>query len=396
MNNLFTCCLVGLMVAACAVVAGGCTRMTADCGTTVLAREPGGSTERSPGEPFAMKLFDRIRIPKIVIAKDGSILAFGDSCKVMRRSTDQGASWTEEEVVNPHGGGNVIVDDATGDVLIVCPSKALVLRSTDHGKTWKEEPTEFKANLGGHGTPETARVDVACSESGITLQFGKHKGRLLMPARIQPPKANNAQEFWQYNYNTSIFSDDHGKTWQVSEPIMTGTGEGTLAELSTGKIYYNSRSHMSVDHRRRIAWSHDGGRRWVDWQVSEDLFEVGGPSYYKYGSKPSYGCNAGLVRVPSEATDGKDVLLYSAPDNPGAVKPHHGRIKMTVWASTDGAKSWPIKRLVYGGPSSYSSLAADQAGNVYLLFESGTKKLYEEITFARFDLKWVLESKARQ
>jgi len=216
----------------------------------------------------------------------------------------------------------------------------------------------------------------------------------LMPARIQPPKGNNAQELWQYNYNTSIFSDDGGKTWQVSEPIMTGTGEGTLAELSNGKIYYNSRSHMSVDHRRRLAWSHDGGKRWVDWQVSEDLFEVGGPFYYKYGSKPGYGCNAGLVRVPDEATGGKDILIYSAPDNPGATKPHSGRIKMTVWASTDGAKSWPTKRLIHAGPSIYSSLAADKEGNIYLLFESGTKKLYEKITFARFKLDWVLEGTA--
>ena len=69
-------------------------------------------------------------------------------------------------------------------------------------------------------------------------------------------------------------------------------------ELSDGRVYYNSRSHMSVDHRRRIAWSHDGGHMWTDWEVSTELFEVGEPFYFKYGTKPSYGCNAGLVRIP--------------------------------------------------------------------------------------------------
>jgi hypothetical protein len=38
--------------------------------------------------------------------------------------------------------------------------------------------------------------------------------------------------------------------------------------LSNGNIYYNSRSHMSVDHCRRIAWSYDGGHMWTDWEVS--------------------------------------------------------------------------------------------------------------------------------
>jgi len=30
----------------------------------------------------------------------------------------------------------------------------------------------------------------------------------------------------------------------------------------------------------------------VDWQVADDPFEVGEPFNFKYGSTPSYGCNA--------------------------------------------------------------------------------------------------------
>ena len=94
------------------------------------------------------------------------------------------------------------------------------------------------------------------------------------------------------------------------------------------------------------------------------------------------------VRIPLEATGGKDVLLFSTPDEPGG-----HRFKMTVWASFDGAKTWPVKRLVWKGPSAYSSLAAGKDGTLYLLFERGQKKLYESIAVARFNLDWLADGR---
>jgi len=329
------------------------------------------------------ELFSSVRIPKIVVARDGTVLAFAKACRMLRRSEDGGRTWSPVQKVGSGASGNAIVDDNSGDVLIV-GGRGRLWRSADSGKTWQREDIVLKPNAVGHGSPEGVPVGTGASESGITLHFGKHKGRLLMPARIQPPKGSNAQEFWPYNYNTAIYSDDGGKTWQTSGPVQSGTGEGTLAELSDGRVYYNSRCHMAVDHRRRIAWSHDGGHMWTDWQVSDHLYEIGEPFYFKYGTRPSYGCNAGLVRVPFEATDGKNLLLFSTPDNPGS-----SRVKMTVWASFDGAKTWPVKRLVYEGPSAYSSLAAGKDGTIFLLFENGTKKLYERISVARFNMAWL-------
>ncbi|MBN1422331.1 MAG: exo-alpha-sialidase [Planctomycetes bacterium] len=329
-------------------------------------------------------IFESARIPNITVAADGTVLAFAQSGRVLRRSADGGESWSPVREVGPDASGSAIVDATNGDVMVVRAKGGYLWRSRDHGATWARETIVIRPNAIGHGSPDGVPAQTACSESGITLRYGKKKGRLLMPARIQPPHGNNDQEWWPYNYNTAIYSDDGGRTWQTSGPVQSGTGEGTLAELSTGSIYYNSRSHMSVDHRRRIAWSHDGGEMFVDWEVSKDLFEVGQPFYFKYGTKPSYGCNAGLVRLPLEATDGKDVLLFSTPDNPGGT-----RIRMTVWASFDRGATWPVKRLVYEGPSAYSSLAAAPDGTIFLLFERGVKKLYESIAVARFNLAWV-------
>lgn len=334
-------------------------------------------------------LFADQRIPKIVVTTDGTVLAFGNSCNLLRRSTDGGVTWSEPLETGPGAAGNAIVDEVTGDALILNGRPPHVWRSRDQGQTWQREDITILANPYGHGAPDgTVPVNTHCSESGVTLWYGEHKGRLLMPCRVMPPEGTNGQEWWPYHYNTSIFSDDRGKTWQTSSPVQSGTGEGTLAELSNGTIYYNSRSHMAVDHRRRIAWSHDGGVMYVDWSVSDDLFEVGEPFYFKYGTKPSYGCNAGLVRLPAGVTGGKDVLLFSTPDSKGGE-----RIRMSVWASFDGAQTWPVKRLVYDGPSAYSSLAAGKDGTVYLLFERGVEKLYETIAVARFNLAWLCEGK---
>lgn len=100
---------------------------------------------------------------------------------------------------------------------------------------------------------------------------------------------------------------------------------------------------------------------------------------------------AGLVRLPLETTNGKDVLLFSTPDNPGST-----RVRMTVWASFDVARTWPVKRLVYAGPSAYSSLAADKRGNIYLLFERGRSANVKsdidhyKLMLAKFNLEWAL------
>ncbi len=365
------------------ICAAGLITLAASGGS--FAKEP-AKVEQKP--LFASTaLFKKIRIPKITVGTDGSVLAFANACSNYRRSTDGGKTWSITTKLKTSG-GSVIADQTDGDIMIVCPKKSFLLRSRDNGSTWKRENIVVKSNVAGHGDPKGVPTLVNCSESGITLQFGKHKGRLLMPARIQPPNGDNAQEYWPYNYNAAIFSDDKGKTWQTSNPVQSGTGEGTLAEVSDGRVYYNSRSHMSVDHRRRIAWSHDGGNMWTDWEVSMDLFEVGEPFYYKYGSKPSYGCNAGLVRLPDEVTGGKDVLLFSTLDNPGG-----DREKITVWASFDRAKTWPVKRLVYKGPSGYSSLAADNNGTIFLLYENGKKKPYEQVSVARFNLEWLTQGK---
>ena len=100
-----------------------------------------------------------------------------------------------------------------------------------------------------------------------------------------------------------------------------------------------------------------------------------------------FGMAGGLVRLPIA---GRDILIYSNAD-----EPEFARNKMTVWASFDGGQTWPVKRLVYGGPSAYSSLNAGRPGTasegwVYLQFEErqGGGQM------ARFNLAWLVDGVA--
>ena len=103
---------------------------------------------------------------------------------------------------------------------------------------------------------------------------------------------------------------------------------------------------------------------------------------------------AGLVRLPLE---GYDILLYSNIDVPAETEDEtvpfeyrtSRRIRGTVWASFDGGKTWPVKRLVDEGPFAYSSMAAGRNGTaseglIYLFYESG-----QGAKIARFNLDWV-------
>ncbi len=356
--------------------------MAAPVWMSVAAGVAGNASEQ--GQPsFEMKqLYAGQRFPSIVVALDGTVLAFRASGAPIdvRRSEDGGVTWGPPIEVGGDRAhlGAAIVDERSGDVMVFYGNR--LFRSSDVGKTWQAEDVTVKPDgLGGTGSTHG-------SDSGITLRFGKHQGRLLQAARVIPPDMDNHPRWWPYHYNSAIYSDDGGASWQTSHPFpVLGTGEGTLAELSDGRVYYNSRCHMASDAMRRIAWSHDGGVTWIDPERSRVLPD---------GTRgSSYGCAGGLTRLPGNDAD---ILIFSNLDFAGGHGRGEGRQRITVWASLDGARTWPVKRLVYAGPSGYSSLAAGRPGTasdgmVYLLFEGALDGMHSGIHIARFNLAWVLE-----
>jgi len=200
--------------------------------------------------------------------------------------------------------------------------------------------------------------------------FGDGRVHGLIPI-VQTPKGT-------FVSGAGIRSTDNGKTWQTSEPFEEmGTGEATLAELSDGRIYYNSRRHWAPKDknplRRWVAMSEDDGATWSKPEICEILPDG--------DQNRPYGLMGGLVRLPVK---GRDILIYSNIVSPAGR--HHG----TLWASFDGGRTWPVKRLVDEGAFAYSSLDAGRPGTpsegwIYLLYESRGGKV------ARLNLSWLLK-----
>ena len=338
------------------------------------------------------QLFDGRGGRDIVTVRNGHVLAFHGN--VLRESADGGATWGPPREIGPDAGGKVVVNETNGEILYVRADKGYLWRSRDDGRTWSRATITVRPNKFGHGAPNSVPQAVGAFQPGVTLKFGPKKGRLLVPTRIMGPTASNDVEWRPYHYNTSMFSDDGGATWQVSAPFpVLGSGEAALAELSDGRILYSSREHMSVGNRY-FGWSHDGGELWISPWLSDTLPD--GPR------GTSYGCMGGLIRLP---IDGADVLLYSNLDTVAGKMPDkvggstsNGREKITVWASFDGGKTWPVKRLVYAGPSAYSNLGVGRAGTlsegkIFLNYEGGKKNCYEGVYVAAFNLAWLLDGR---
>ncbi len=309
---------------------------------------------------------------------DGSIITtWGRENFRVRRSEDGGKTWEPAISVAKPGfqGGGTTVDENTGHILVFIEdghpvAPLTVYRSKDDGKNWDPEEVTILPNSKGH------IPSMHMNESGLTLKHGKYAGRLIRPTRYYG--GGNDRAFWDDHYTNAMFSDDGGKTWQASESFPAfGTGEAALVELSDGTIYYNSRRHKSTDgmdpRRRYMAKSYDGGKTWVEMAIIEALPDG--------DQNRDYGLMAGMVRLPLA---NQDILLFSN------IESDEGRTGGTVWASFDGGKTWPIKRLVEEGSFAYSSLAAGRKGTpseglIYLLYECE-----EGAKIARFNLAWLM------
>ena len=329
----------------------------------------------------------------IVTAHNGTVIAFHGRNTMIRVSEDGGETWQEERSMGgDFGNGNAVVDETNGDILFLNPGSGgagKMLRSSDHGQTWAQENITLQPD--GFGLYPHS---VGSMQAGITLMFGEHQGRLIMPGRIFGPANSNDVEWRPFHYSTTLYSDDHGQSWQTSHPFpLFGTGEAALAEISDGSIMYNSREHMSVGNRF-IAWSNDGGQLWLNLYRSAELYDGARGS--------SYGCMGGMIRLPVE---GHDILVYSNLDTeagqlPGDIGGSNTkeREKISVWVSFDGGQTWPVRRLVYDGPSAYSNLGVGRAGTVsegkiYLLYEGGPEGRNSAVQVAVFNLSWILDGK---
>lgn len=333
------------------------------------------------------------RIPALLTTDKGTLLAFcearigsaADAAAtdvVLRRSFDNGKTWTPSQVVahfpNYTVGNPAPVEDSkTGVVwlpLTVNPAgetekeieagspkgtrTVWITHSSDDGATWS--PAE-------EITATTKKPDWTWYATGPGNGIQLQNGRLVIPC--------DYKVFGTHAYYAHIiYSDDDGKTWQLGGSAGPETNESTVAQLADGSLILNMRSYAH-QNRRAVAYSHDGGMTWSDFHLDPALIEPV--------------CEASMIRYH---VGSKDVLIFANPADTV-------RDRMTVRLSYDGGKTWPVSRLVYEDFAEYSSLAVLKDGSIGLLYTRGPGKpsaghgwfppTNPEIVFARFNLEWV-------
>src|SRR5699024_9694794 len=174
-------------------------------------------------------------------------------------------TWTSEQVIcdeagNTCGNPTPVVDQQTGRIwlfmtwnkgedsegdIIRKESKdtrhPFVIYSDDSGKTWST-PKDL-SNCCKNPTWGWYATGPAV---GIQIQQGKFKGRLVIPANhsYNEPDSTVFRRYGKYGYGAHVlYSDDHGKTWKMSEPIRPGVNESQVVELSDGRLMMNMRSY---------------------------------------------------------------------------------------------------------------------------------------------------------
>jgi len=329
------------------------------------------------------------RIPALLTTNKGTLLAFcearsgsgSDSAPidvVLRRSIDNGKTWTPAQVVVHFpdytvGNPAPVEDRKTGVIwlLLTANPAGLTEKEIENGSP-KGTRTVWVTYSRDDGASWAAAREITSSTKKANWTWyatGPGNGIQLKSGRLVIPCDHKVAVTHAY-YSHVIYSDDDGKSWKIGGSAGPETNESAVVQLADGSLLLNMRSYAG-QHRRAIALSHDGGLTWLPVHMDPTLI---GPV-----------CQASMVRYTLAPKGRKDRLLFSNP----ADTAHRDR--MTVRMSYDEGKTWPVARLVYPGFSAYSSLAVLPDGTIGLLYEQGRAKPYAEIIFAHFNLEWLTQ-----
>ncbi len=196
------------------------------------------------------------------------------------------------------------------------------------------------------------------------MQFerGKFKGRIYVAANHS---TGTPQKIFTDYKAHGYYTDDHGRTFHVSEEVpFAGGNEAMAAQLSGDKLMMNIRNQQGNVKRRIIAISSNGG---VSWDTT----------YYD-SHLPDPVCQGSMLSFTNE--NGKRILVVC--NNADTSK----RDKLTLRLSNDDGKTWYKNVLVAKSPagykgdsySAYSDIARIGAKTFGVLYE---KDNYKAIVF---------------
>jgi len=323
-----------------------------------LAEDGGNVNVFCPGDQG----YGCYKIPTLLMTRNGTILAMIEARKFscddegyidlrVKRSTDSGKSWGPSQLVHGNstdsqwttvGDANMVQDTMTGTIWLIHArnnSQLYLSHSDDDGLTWSI-PVDFTSSL-KFGYPNQQWVGTGHA-GGIQISQGPHKGRLIIPAYS--------------NTSYTIYSDDHGSSWQIGG-VLTGSkawgaecqiaetgqynAEGTPILLISMRNNPDLPSGITGTGYRLQALSKDGGLSWEDIWESHQLPE------------PIRGCEGSLVYHP-----GTQKLYFSHPDPVLDLF----RTRLRIWSSNNMGNTWEEHATVWNEAAGYSAMIIMKQG----------------------------------
>lgn len=363
-------------------------------------------------------------IPGIVVTAKGAVLAWCEARKkggdwddisiLMRRSTDEGKTWSDAKRVvdvpgpkakNPFSlrtknvntndvtyNNPVLIADRDGTVhMLFCLEymRCFYQRSDDDGVTWSA-PVEITKAFEKFRATYDWKVLATGPDHCIQLR----NGRLVVPVWLSTGTGGNAH---RPSVVGTIYSDDKGKSWNAGDIAGPCTddwinpSETLPIELADGRVMLNVRNE-SKTHRRLVTTSPDGATGWSTPKFDDALLE------------PI--CMGSLIRYSSEKDGGKNRILFCNPNNlsraDGKEKPGQNRDRknLSMKISYDEGKTWPVNKTIDPGLGAYSDIGVTKSGTILCFYGSaGTKSSGANafagaaLTLARFNLEWLTDGK---
>ncbi len=234
--------------------------------------------------PITEKNKPNYRIPSILRAPNGDLLIFaekrndgigdvGNHDIVLKRSGDQGRTWSAEQVVFDDDDRTctditVGLDRTNGKIWLFFlrdKKKFTCLTSNDSGVTWNgpvsvheqvtkpewdklagksdDVPTQTGSRMAMWERGWVQRYGVGPGNAIVQLQSGSKAGRLIVPGRHREDTGKGRLRSFSHTFH----SDDHGATWSLGGTVGLHTSECQLVELSGGDVMVVARNESAED-----------------------------------------------------------------------------------------------------------------------------------------------------